>query len=69
MANPLSLATVNHIRAGLGIAYVSRVQQDLVLDAAVRSMSYLIASTSPATNSSARMAIVSRSRIDAFRIK
>jgi len=31
MANPLSLATVNHIRAGLGIAYVSRVQQDLVL--------------------------------------
>jgi len=38
-------------------------------NAAVRSMSYLIASTSPATNSSARMAIVSRSRIDAFRIK
>src|SRR5437764_10509769 len=31
MANPLSRATVNHIRAGLGIAYVSRVQQDLVL--------------------------------------
>jgi hypothetical protein len=39
------------------------------LDAAVRSMSYLIASTSAATNSTATMAIVSRSRIDAFRIK
>jgi len=30
MANPRPFATVNHIRAGLGIRYVSRVQQDLV---------------------------------------
>jgi hypothetical protein len=32
MANPLSFATVNHICAVLGIAYVSLIQRDLVLE-------------------------------------
>ncbi len=31
MANPRTFATVNHIRAELGIPYVSRLQRDLVL--------------------------------------
>jgi hypothetical protein len=39
------------------------------LQCRVRSISYLMPSTSAATNSSAMMAIVSRSKIGAFRIK